>query len=151
MLPGLEGLDPYWEISGNIATVREAGDGTWAVDMPDEEVEPLPDVTIAWLLWHVRWWWTNAFRWAEGERGLTPQDVGWSGTVEQAVADITQLHRRWVDLVEAADLGGATASPAPHSKTFAGLAAWVTVELTKNVAELGALAVSQRNLTTPTS
>ena len=41
-----------WEPSTNVCTARQGADG-WSSDWLDEDKGPLPDATIAWLLWHI--------------------------------------------------------------------------------------------------
>ena len=59
VLDGVQEELALWEPSTNVVTVHNAG-GEWIADWPDEEHPPLPDATIAWLLWHIEFWWTNA-------------------------------------------------------------------------------------------
>lgn len=55
VLPGLDEFAAHWQPSTNVCAVRQHDDGTWTVDFPDETMLPLPDVTAAWLLWHITW------------------------------------------------------------------------------------------------
>jgi len=114
--------------------------------MPDESVEPLPTVTIAWLLWHLTWWWGNAHRWSDGRNSLAPDDVLWPGSAGQAVAEVVRLHDSWADVLVRGEPQASTSAPFAAGKTLAGLAAWVNFELTKNLAEIGVLVTLQRNL-----
>ena len=145
VLPDLDEVVAHWQPSTHVCAVRESDDGHWSVDFPDETVTPLPDATAAWLLWHITWWWTNAVRWTQNSEALPVAALPWPGSVTAAVSEIKRQHRRWQRLLEQQPMTGTTAAPIPIGQTFAGLASWVNVELTKNIAELAQLIRLQRN------
>lgn len=88
-----------WERSPHICTVRRRG-GRWVADWPDEENPPLPDVSIAWLLWHIEWWWEQTIRSVEGAEPRAPQEHEWSGST----SGIVTAKRVWDGILAGADL-----------------------------------------------
>lgn len=131
-----------WEPSDNVCTVRRTTEG-WVADWPDEENPPLPDTTIAWVLWHIQWWWANAANLAHGRPKMEPGDHAWSGHTEGLVA----AKSMWDDVLRDADLdqpvSGFTEDPVPMWL----VASWVNFELTKNLAEINQLALLHANAT----
>lgn len=120
--------DFLWEPARLVWTVRRGGDGRWRPDFAEQEPDPIPVPTIAWLTWHIDWWWTSALARVSGEAPPEWAEVFWPGNGPAAVARIRDLAQAW-----RAVLPGLT-EPAAAST-----AAWVNVELTKNVAEFGQL------------
>ena len=145
VFPALTDDLAHWHPSGNSWDLgREAGE--WRAELPDETIEPLPDPTPAWILWHVLWWWTVAAHWARGEdTSLDPAEVRYPGSIAEAVRGLELCHDEWVRLLESTDSLAPTRAPFPMGRTFGGLAGWVNFELTKNIAELNQLARWYRN------
>jgi hypothetical protein len=122
--------------------VRPAADGSWVADWADVEPDPVPVPTIAWLTWHIGWWWSTAL---DHVHGRTPRDrteVTWPGDGAAAVDWLRGLHGQWttvLDGLDDADLDAPASYPVPDDPTYtvAHLLAWVNAELMKNVAEIG--------------
>lgn len=57
--------------------------------------------------------------------------------MELSVTQITVLHDTWVRLLAMTPLDQVCAGPWPTPQPFSTIAAWVNVELMKNVAEIG--------------
>ena len=101
---------------------------------------PAPPTSIAWLQWHVIWWWSTVIDRSFGDGSLEREQVTWPGASE-AMAAIDALRVRWLGHLEAladADLADNTLSRWPYSdgRPFGLIAGWVNVELMKNVAEM---------------
>ncbi|MCE7011845.1 DinB family protein [Kibdelosporangium philippinense] len=119
---------------------------TWAVrdgvpDWADTEPDPIPVPTIAWVTWHIGWWWSVTLDHASGR---TPRDrtaIGWPGDGDPAVKWLRDLRAEWIEVLADIDL----TAPAPFpwqddpAMTVAHMAGWVNSELMKNVAEIGQL------------
>ncbi|WP_309139132.1 DinB family protein [Nocardia cyriacigeorgica] len=125
-------------------TVRQGTDGIWRPDWADTEPDPIPVPTIAWLTWHIDWWWSTAIDQLTGRALRSRESVHWPGTGAAAVDRIRQLHTEWtsgLDALADADLAAPVAYPWPADAglTVAHLVAWVNAELMKNVAEIGQL------------
>ena len=144
VLPRLTPALLFWEPSPNVLTVRRSAEG-WHAGLPESEDPPVPDTTIAWLLWHIEWWWGDALAGAVGRTARQPADVAWSGSLDASVAELHRLHDAWVELLTHHDLAATCAGPWPTPQPLSTIAAWVNVELMKNVAELGRVLRSHDN------
>ncbi|WP_125773280.1 DinB family protein [Antribacter gilvus] len=134
-LPAVTEENAFWAPSRNACTVLPEG----TVQMPDETATPIATPTVAWLLWHITWWWTNAHRWADGKTPVPWDEHPWAGSAEAAVAQVRALHAAWVARLDSADLEAPVSGPWSDDATFARLAGWLNLELMKNVAEIGQL------------
>nr|WBO79012.1 DinB family protein [Streptomyces sp. SBE_14.2] len=140
-LERLEEADFRWEPVAHCWTVREDAHGRWVPDWADTEPDPVPMPTIAWLTWHIGWWWETA---TSHVRGVPPRDrteITWPGPGEPALAWLRSLREEWLTAVSALsepDLDTPAAFPDP-AYTRAQMIAWVNAELMKNVAEIGQL------------
>jgi DinB superfamily len=120
--------DFLWEPAANCWTVRRRA-GAWVPDWAEPEPDPLPVPAIAWLTWHIGWWWTVTI---ERLRGRTPPhraEVAWPGPGAPTIDWLRGLRSAWLDVLD-----GLTADDAET-------AAWVNAELMKNVAEIGQLRI----------
>lgn len=79
-----------WEPSTNVCTIHPK-DGRWVADWPDEDRTPLPEATIAWLLWHIEWWWADTILRVNGRTPLAPEEHSWSGGTRRSAA----LKQQW--------------------------------------------------------
>ncbi|WP_229401668.1 DinB family protein [Micromonospora okii] len=143
-LERLEPADFRWEPAAHCWTVRPGPGGGWVPDWADTEPDPVPVPTIAWLTWHIGWWWSVASDHAEGRPARERADVGWPGAGEATVGWLRDLRGRWVAYLDGltdADLDAAVAFPWPADSghTVAHQLGWVNAELMKNVAEIGQL------------
>ncbi|MER5393167.1 DinB family protein [Saccharopolyspora sp. NPDC002686] len=139
LVPG----DFRWEPAAVCWTVRRGADGGWVPDFAEVEPDPIPAPTIAWLTWHLGWWWTVTIDHAQGRRPTERTDVRWPGD-EAAVGWLRGLHDEWssvLDRLTDAELDGPAPFPWPDDpdKTVAHMVAWVNAELMKNVSEIGQL------------
>ena len=132
----LDPADLLWEPkSPHVFTMRHNGT-TWDRDWPTPEQESVGVATMAWLTWHIGWWWAGAIDHVEKSQ---PREVTWPGP-EQAIGWLRGLREEWLGTLESADLDAKTTFPWPDgSMTVAHTAAWVNAELMKNVAEIGQL------------
>lgn len=123
-----------WEISTHVCTVHETEVG-WVADWPDEEGSPLPDATIAWLLWHIEWWWSDTVAMVSGRPRIAPSDHRWSGSTD----GIGAAKRAWDRVLVESDLDALVRWHMPEPQPIWFIAGWVNVELTKNLAEINQL------------
>lgn len=143
----LDRLDPadlLWEPAELCWTVRPDAAGGWVPDWAEAEPDPIPVPTIAWLTWHLGWWWTVTLDHLAGRPVRDRTAVAWPGDAPRTVAWLRDLGSAWrttVDGLAESDLD----RPAPFpwtddpARTLADTLAWVNVELTKNAAEIGQL------------
>ncbi len=120
--------------------MREDG-GVWRPDWADTEPDPVPVPTIAWLTWHIGWWWSVALDHANQRTPREREDVTWPGDGESAIEWLRGLREEWLAVLADADLDAGSAYPwgAEAGLTFAHTVAWVNAELMKNVSEIGQL------------
>ncbi|MDA2811509.1 DinB family protein [Nocardiopsis sp. RSe5-2] len=145
----LEGIDDraaLWEPAPGAWSVRPGPGGAWTPDWQVPEPDPAPPVTIAWTMWHISYWWSTVHEVCFGG-GRAPErtSITWPGSAQAAAGELRGLHAAWRTALEgatAADLDSAdrtAALPWPVEMTLGDAAGWVTVELTKNVSEIGLL------------
>ncbi|MEG8276199.1 DinB family protein [Streptomyces sp. AHA2] len=143
-LERLEPQDFLWEPAAHCWTVRRSADGTWTPDWADTEPDPVPVPTIAWVSWHIGWWWSVAVEHASGRTPPGRADVVWPGEGLPTIEWLRGLRTRWLDVLDTltdARLDATAPFPWPSDPryTVADMAAWVNTELTKNVSEIGQL------------
>src|SRR5579872_79489 len=112
-------------------------------DWSDPEPRPAPTATIAWLIWHICFWWTMVIDHTFDAAQLRREDVLWPGTAEAAVARIVELHEQWrAHLAQLAQESWSVPRkswPWSVPRTPAQIEGWVNAELMKNTAEIGVL------------
>lgn len=141
VIPTIEPEDLLCQPGPNVCTVHDR-EGRWQADWPDESRLPLPEVTVAWLLWHIEWWWSDAAARVRGEAPIRPEDHGWSG----GTAGIERAKADWDGLLTAVDLDRRIQWLLPDPVPVWRVAGWVPIELMKNLAEIHQLLVRRRNL-----
>jgi hypothetical protein len=119
--------DFLWEPTALCWTVRPDTAGVWRPDWADTEPDPMPVPTVAWLTWHVIWWWSTTIDKVTGDAPRDRDEVIWPGDGASSVSQIRELAARWRDLL--ADL------EVDQVRT----ALWLNAELMKNIAEIGQL------------
>ncbi|NDU77156.1 DinB family protein [Actinomadura sp. DSM 109109] len=135
--------DVFWEPAPLHWTMHRARGG-WAPDFADVEPSPVPAPTIAWLTWHIGWWWSAALAHLEQTDVPAHGDVRWPDTSTAITAWLEGLHEAWRAALSATDrLDDRSAFPWPEEAglTVADMCAWVNIELMKNAAEIGQLLI----------
>lgn len=148
-LEALEEADFLWRPAENCWTVYPDDDGIWHADFAEVEPDPIPVPTIAWLTWHVNFWWSAAIDDMTGVPVRASSDVAWAGDGAGAVTRLRTLAAQWrtlLDDVTDEDLRADASFPwgGDAGRTVADTVLWVTVELTKNAAEIGTLRLLRR-------
>jgi hypothetical protein len=130
-----------WRPANKGLHVRRMEDGTWLADWPGNEGYELGPPSIAWLTWHLGFWWSMALDHSFGAGTLRREDVRWAGSAEAAVRQIEGLYEGWhraVEGVAAEELVETSRTRWPvRDRPFADLVAWANVELMKSAAEIG--------------
>lgn len=130
-----------WRPDGQGAHVWEDG-GVWRAEWPETEAYSAGSPSIAWLTWHIGFWWSMVLDHSFGTGSLERSDVVWPGRASAAAAWLAGLRDEWI--AAAGGLGDAElASPERTRWPFRGrpfyqLSAWLNLELMKNAAEIGA-------------
>ncbi|WP_068156466.1 DinB family protein [Rhodococcus phenolicus] len=143
VLPRIDEAVVHRAPSANCVDVRRV-DGVLVADWPDESASPLPETTIAWLLWHIEWWWSNTIEVCRDGNAVGPDSHEWSGSVDR----IRTLADRWRDVLATTNLAKPIAGLMPDDTPLWEVAGWVNFELTKNVAEIGQLLTRYSNTET---
>jgi DinB superfamily len=127
-------------------TVRRNAAGDWVADWSGVETEPYPVATIAWLTWHIGWWWTTTIAHLIGEPVPARTEITWPGTADATKRWLAGLRERWLDILDTLtdDQFAETATfpwASRPDRTVADAIAWVNAELMKNTAEIGQLRI----------
>ena len=121
--------------------VHRRQDGTWGAEWPEHEGYDLGPSSIAWMTWHLGFWWSMALDHNFGSRTLTREDIAWPGDADTVREWIGGLQARWQDALSArtdADLASVSNVGWPFTgRRQADLFAWANTELTKSAAEIG--------------
>ncbi|NUS72238.1 MAG: DinB family protein [Corynebacteriales bacterium] len=143
-LERLEPEDLLWIPAEQHWTVRQDATGVWVPDWQDSELDPIPVPTIAWVTWHIGWWWSVALDHVHGKTPRERAEISWPGTVDGTVNWLRELAEQWRTMLSQqgeADLDAIAPFPWGNDPQFtiAHMCGWVNAELMKNVAEVGQL------------
>ena len=121
--------------------VHRLPDGSWTADWPDHEGYDLGPSSIAWLTWHLCFWWPMALDHNFRPGTLRREDIRWTSDMESLRSQIEDLKMRWSARLAAttdADLAQAQQVRWPfQDRPLGDLFAWANTELTKSAAEIG--------------
>ncbi|MDL4775101.1 MULTISPECIES: DinB family protein [Thermomonosporaceae] len=142
-LERLEPDDLLWEPAPLCWTMRPDAAGTWTPDWAETEPDPVPVPTIAWVSWHIGWWWSVTIDHALGRPPRDRAEIAWPGERETA-GWLRGLRDDWLAVLDGltdADLDATATFPSRDDPeyTVAHMIGWVNSELMKNVAEIGQL------------
>lgn len=141
----LEQLKPddfLWEPAEICWTVRPGPDGSWIPDWDETEPDPIPVPTIAWITWHIGWWWSVTLDYAQERTPRDRTEIQWPA--DAPIPWLRGLRLEWLSVLDQltdADLDGPALFPWRNDpeRTVAHTVSWVNSELMKNVAEIGQL------------
>jgi len=140
-LDGLATEECVWRPAREGLHVHRGPDGRWRADWPDREGYDLGPPSIAWLTWHLGFWWSMVLDHSFGDGALSREHVLWPGDADEVRAWLGRLHGEWravLERVTADDLRSTLRTRWPfQDRPFGDVVAWVNVELTKNAAEIG--------------
>ncbi len=130
-----------WRPAAQGLHVHPGADGRWRADWPDREGYDIGPSSIAWLTWHLGFWWSMVFDHSFGEGRLAREDVVWPGSADEVRAWVGRLEAQWRAAIEQLtdeDLRSSQRTRWPlRDKPFGDIVAWANVELMKNVSEIG--------------
>ncbi len=113
----------------------------WRADWPAHEGYDVGPPSIAWLTWHLGFWWSMVLNHSFGDGALAHEHVLWPGHAGAVRAWLGRLQSEWRMVLEQStddDLRSAQRTRWPfQARPFGDVIAWVNVELTKNAAEIG--------------
>ena len=140
-LDGLTTEECLWRPAARGLHVHRGAEGRWLADWPDRESYDLGPASIAWLSWHLGFWWSMVLDHSFGEATLERENVTWPGEAEAVRRWITGLRDRWwsrLEVLTDRDLQATHRTRWPfRQRPFGDVVAWVNLELTKNAAEIG--------------
>lgn len=140
-IEGLATEECLWRPARQGLHVRQVADGRWRADWPEREGYDIGPPSIAWLTWHLGFWWSMTLNHSFGDGTLVREDVMWPGTADGVRHWIGQLQGEWravLEQVTEADLHSSGRTRWPFlERPFGDVVAWVNIELTKNAAEIG--------------
>ncbi|WP_227995138.1 DinB family protein [Oceanobacillus sp. CFH 90083] len=140
-LASLEQEEYRWCSPNAGLCLREAA-GKWIADFPESEAYHIGTPSIAWLLWHITFWWEMVLDHAFGEGTLTKEEIKVHEDVELVKTAIHSLIAKWEEILanikeEELYSKAYTAFPFNNEVEFHQLASWLNLELMKNAAEIG--------------
>jgi hypothetical protein len=140
-LDGLTTEECLWRPARVGLHVHRDPAGEWRADWPDHEGYDIGPPSIAWLTWHVGFWWSMALDHSFGDGTLARERVTWPGSaaaVREWIARLEQQWRQSVGPLTDDDLRSTERTRWPfRDRPFGDVLAWANVELTKNAAEIG--------------
>lgn len=140
-LDGLATEECLWRPARTGLHVQQASDGKWRADWPDHEGYDIGPPSIAWLTWHLGFWWSMVLNHSFGDRSLSRENVTWPGNADDVREWLGELQQEWRAVLEQVtdnDLRSTRRARWPfQDRPFGEVVAWVNVELTKNAAEIG--------------
>lgn len=140
ILPKLTNDDYFWEPVLGSWSMRKNPKRGWKVDITIPEPEPAPTTTIAWLTWHIQWWWSSFFAVYDKNKPIEISEVVWPGNASEMNTMLDELHGRHETLLASmneAALSEMFEFPWQEPRQFRFALGWVNIELMKNVAEIG--------------
>jgi hypothetical protein len=140
-LEGLTTEECLWRPAETGLHVRQVGEGTWRAEWPTHEGYDLGPSSIAWLTWHLGFWWSMVLDHCFEDGRLEREQVSWPGSAEAVRTWVSGLHAQWRAAINALtdeDLRSTARTRWPfQDRPFGDVVAWANVELTKSAAELG--------------
>jgi DinB superfamily len=140
-LTGISDAEMLWRPAPVGMHVHDNGDGQWVADWPDREDYSIGPPSIAWVTWHIGFWWSMVLNHSFGDATLQRVDVMWPGSAETARAWLNGLHDSWVSRLDELgddELEATTRTRWPmRDRPFADVVGWANGELMKNAAEIG--------------
>lgn len=140
-LDGLTTEESLWQPAPRGLHVHRTHDGRWRADWPEREDYDIGPPSIAWITWHIGYWWSMVLDHSFGARTLSRDSVYWPRDADGVRAWLTSLRDQWrerLDLLTDDDLQSRERASWPYvDRPLSDVLAWVNVELTKNAAEIG--------------
>lgn len=140
-IEGLATAECLWRTGPDALHVQECADGTWVGVWPEHERYEQGPPSIAWLLWHMAYWWTRVQAASFDDGGFDVEDFRCPASADGVRARLSALHERWQGAlreISDSDLCSTRRARWPYeNRPFADVVAWVNVELSKNAAEIG--------------
>ena len=140
-LEGLTTEECLWRPAPVGLHVHLDPNGEWRADWPDREGYDIGPPSIAWITWHISFWWSMTLDHSFGPGTLTREAVTWPGSADAVRGRLTGLKEQW--LAALGGLGPEDLASSRHTRwplqdrPFEEIVGWLNVELMKNAAEIG--------------
>lgn len=139
-LTALSDEECLWRPAARGLHVREVS-GAWVADWPESETYDIGPASIAWITWHIVFWWSMVLDHSFGKATLRREDVKWPGSVDALKGRLAQLREEWSTSFAALSdeqLASSDLTRWPFTDLpFFQVGAWLNLELMKNAAEIG--------------
>jgi hypothetical protein len=140
-LDGLTTEECLWRPAAKGLHVWQTADERWLADWPEHEGYDLGPASIAWLTWHMGFWWSMIHNHTFGDGTVAREDIHWPGSADAVRHWLEQLQQQWQSAIQSMtdeDLKSSERTRWPfRNRPFGDVIAWVNLELTKNAAEIG--------------
>jgi len=139
-LEGLTDEEYHWRPAARGLHISNRS-GEWRADWPESEAYEIGPPSIAWLTWHITFWWSMVLDYTFGNGSLAREDVGSGGCFLDMKERITNLREKWeaaiAELPDEELLSSERTRWPFTDRPLHELAAWLNLELMKNAAEIG--------------
>lgn len=140
-LAGLTTEECLWRPAAVGLHVERRSDGVWIAQWPEHEGYDLGPPSVAWLTWHIGFWWSMTLDNSTGQGKLSREQIHWPGDADSTCAWIGDLERQWRQVITTVtddELRSTAHTRWPYqARPFGDVVSWVNIELTKNAAEIG--------------
>lgn len=140
-LTGLTEEECLWQPASKGIFLLKEDENKWKGYFPETEGYEVGPPNIAWLTWHIDFWWSMVLNHSFGDRTLTSDSIKWHPSVPAIKNRFENLKTDWISIVS--KLSDSELSSAQFSKwpiegcPFSDIIAWLNVELMKNASEIG--------------
>ncbi len=93
----------FWEPVKNNWSIREAEDGTVTIDWNHEQLKNDPVTTIAWLINHMAYFFTDRYFKHFENKPVHPSDLSLPMTAVGALANLEKAYQRWLGALQSVD------------------------------------------------
>lgn len=134
--------EEYLWRSPNCGLYIQEIDGKWYANFPENETYDIGTPSIAWILWHITFWWEMVLNHSFGDGTLTKEQINVYKDVEAVKLNIYSLVERWEKILNRLteeELYSKRYSKFPFNNEveFHKVASWLNLELMKNASEIG--------------
>ena len=130
-----------WQPANKGLFVTKSDNNIWIADFPESESYDIGPPNIAWITWHIDYWWSMVLNHSFGDSSLNKDSVTWKGSADEVQKRLEHLKEEWLTAISNmsdTDITTTEYSRWPISDCpFSDIIAWLNVELMKNAAELG--------------
>ncbi len=130
-----------WKPTEKGVFLTQIDENTWKGSFPDSEEYEFGPPNIAWLTWHIDFWWTMVINHSFEDGSSSSDQIEWKPSVIDIKNRFEELKSEWIKRVSSlssADLNSDELSKWPIAdRPFSDIVAWLNLELMKNASEIG--------------